>query len=338
MRLWKRIFGVKESAKADLVRGKSTRPFTASNMQPPPVEGLEAIIYGSDEISVHDAIKASDDERIRWLLDKSPEKAFSKDKDGWTPLHLAAFLGETPIAKLLLAKSAEVDAKLESGQTPLHLAARKAHKSTAELLLAHGADVNAKTQIGETPLHKAAAGDEWANDWACKAMVELLVANHAEVEIKNSNGLTPLDVAEKNNRKPVAEYLRQTLQNIRPASVSSKLRLPKPSRIYVAGNGFIPGKEEIILGVRGFFARHDNLERDLPPGVEMEGRFAFGADAMQFSEVALSSMFGDDRHPNAYYLDAVLLAPSGQQMMVVVLWDGEAASAAKQQVPNGTQR
>ena len=51
----------------------------------------------------------------------------------WTPLHLAA-IKET--AELLIAKGADMNAKMEDGDTPLDLA--KGHPEIAELLRKHG--------------------------------------------------------------------------------------------------------------------------------------------------------------------------------------------------------
>jgi len=82
----------------------------------------------------------------------------------------------------------------------------------------------------------------------------------------------------------------------------------------------------------------------------MEGLFAFGGDLLQFCEVALATMFDDGKHPGAYYLDAVIagrqvinmgeigvrqLQSGGEQMMVVMLWEGEGAKAAREQIPGG---
>ena len=47
----------------------------------------------------------------------------AKNKDGWTPLHLAATKGRIEIVEYLVEKGAEdVNAKNEYGQTPLHIA------------------------------------------------------------------------------------------------------------------------------------------------------------------------------------------------------------------------
>ena len=76
-------------------------------------------------------------------------------KGGWmggTPLHYAVGEGRNEIAKLLIAKGADVNAKGKFGSTPLHFATSK---EIAELLIAEGANVNAKDERGKTPLDLA---------------------------------------------------------------------------------------------------------------------------------------------------------------------------------------
>ena len=76
-------------------------------------------------------------------------------KGGWaggTPLHYAVGEGRNEIAKLLIAKGANVNAKDGNGSTPLHYANTK---EIAEPLIAEGANVNAKNKDGKTPLDLA---------------------------------------------------------------------------------------------------------------------------------------------------------------------------------------
>jgi len=109
---------------------------------------------------------------------------------GGTPLHWAAGVDYEIIARLLLAKGANVNAKNLNGVTPLHLAAKGGHNAIAELLLVNNAKVNAKTKSGNTPLHEAADLVNQRSD-----TVALLVAYNANVNAKNHSGNTPLHLA-----------------------------------------------------------------------------------------------------------------------------------------------
>ena len=55
-------------------------------------------------------------------------------------LHVAATRGEDDVARLLIARGADVDARNVQGSTPLHGAAANGHTSTVELLIAAGVD------------------------------------------------------------------------------------------------------------------------------------------------------------------------------------------------------
>jgi len=99
----------------------------------------------------HDGMLAA----VKTLAKCDPHQVFSKNNDGYTPLHMAAAKGHLEIAQFLLASGAEVNARTDRGTTPLHVAVLDGYKNIAELLLANGAEVNAKTDDGMTPLRAA---------------------------------------------------------------------------------------------------------------------------------------------------------------------------------------
>ena len=110
---------------------------------------------------------------------------------GFTPLHfaVAAAIPDTSgrrarrlaIAKLLIDKGADVNAKSEHGNTPLHDVDDEA---AAELLIDKGAKINAKNN-GDTPLHMIMN----------EAVAKFLIGKGADVNAKDANGRTPLHYA-----------------------------------------------------------------------------------------------------------------------------------------------
>ena len=76
----------------------------------------------------------------------------SKDDDGWTSLHVAAFNGNLDAIILLLQSGAQINSLDNDDWTPLHCAARKGYLKVVELLLQEGAQTDAKTKHNETPL------------------------------------------------------------------------------------------------------------------------------------------------------------------------------------------
>ena len=82
----------------------------------------------------------------------------------------------------------------------------KMYMDLARLLIAKGADVNVKLKTGETALHVVA--DSYSEEHACE-VCELLIANGARVNELNAKGQTPLNEALANGRNKTAEFLRK---------------------------------------------------------------------------------------------------------------------------------
>jgi hypothetical protein len=81
---------------------------------------------------------------------------------GSTPLIVAALLGQTEAARLLIENGANLNARNNDGITALHASAFFCRTETVKLLLNKGTDVNAKNIRAETPLDTVAA--EWSQE------------------------------------------------------------------------------------------------------------------------------------------------------------------------------
>jgi len=73
------------------------------------------------------------------------------DKQGATPLHIAAANGYTNVVQFLLDNNVKLDAKDRDDWRPAHAAACWGHIEVLELLVSAGADLNAKNKHEETP-------------------------------------------------------------------------------------------------------------------------------------------------------------------------------------------
>jgi ankyrin repeat protein len=104
---------------------------------------------------IHSAAWQGDLAKVKALLEDNPNLVSSKEIGGETPLHMTVLNGHWDVAKLLLTKKADVNARNERGTTPLHLAAQEGSTSMVELLLANMADVNVKDSYGYTSLYYA---------------------------------------------------------------------------------------------------------------------------------------------------------------------------------------
>lgn len=152
---------------------------------------------------IHEAVKENDSAKVKRLIKDQPDLVFSKDEDGFTPLHLAAANGSKELSEFLVENRSEVNARDNNGSTPLHQAvtAEGQHNDVAEMLLAHKAVVNTSDKSGLTPLHYATLANN-AN------AVKLLLSHGADANAKDSvEGNTPLIIAAGKGFKEVAEAL-----------------------------------------------------------------------------------------------------------------------------------
>ena len=69
----------------------------------------------------------------------------ARNKDGGTPLHVAANFNKADMVRLLLDHHADIDAKDEEGKTALAWAAFRGHMKIVEILLTYHADISSTT-------------------------------------------------------------------------------------------------------------------------------------------------------------------------------------------------
>jgi ankyrin repeat protein len=139
----------------------------------------DELLASDPELDVFEAAAVGKTERLRELLDEDPSLANAWASDGFQPLGLASFFGQTAAVRLLLGRGAEVNSasRNEMQVMPLHSAAATGDPETryeiAKLLLEQGADPNARQQDDFTPLMAAGQhGDE--------RLRELLIEHGAE--------------------------------------------------------------------------------------------------------------------------------------------------------------
>ena len=120
----------------------------------------------------------------------------------FTPLGVAATVGDRALAEALLAHGARID-DASGGETPLHAAIAERHGDIADLLIRAGADVNSRNMSQFTPLHFLAVN---MHD---RKLAELLIQRGADVNAKDALGHTPLEGAIRAGNNEVAEVLRE---------------------------------------------------------------------------------------------------------------------------------
>jgi len=136
---------------------------------------------------------AGDAVKVRMLLAKGAQVNV-RSKLGRTPLLIAAtYDGATEAARLLIEKSADVNAADENGASVLEQAAGSNNIEVVRFLLAKGAKVNAVDKLGFTPLLAATGNGDRNTD-----LVKLLIEHGAAVNVVSG------DTVEKVKNGPLA--------------------------------------------------------------------------------------------------------------------------------------
>lgn len=104
------------------------------------------------------------------------------------------------IIKRLIAYETDLNLKEKNGYTPLHIATLKQDTSMVNLFVDNGADVNAKSKKGVTPLHISAYKLN-------KKLTDTLVENGANPQLKDRDRRTPSDIAILKDNLDFAKYI-----------------------------------------------------------------------------------------------------------------------------------
>lgn len=163
---------------------------------------VEILLAARPSIDLFEAAAIGDVARLGKLLERDPEAVSSWSRDGFTPLHLAAFFGHEDAARFLVERGADPSVVSHSplGVAPLHSAAAGDHGAVARLLVEAGADVNARQRGGWVPLHSAAShGDA--------DLVRFLLERGADPDARNDEGKSAADVAREKGHPDIVGIL-----------------------------------------------------------------------------------------------------------------------------------
>ncbi len=182
-------------------------------------------------ISLYRAIQAGDLDQIKRHLYHDTD-INQPDRNGDTPLHVAAARGKPVIASLLVEHGARLETPDRDGRSPLAVALLAGKVQVARLLLksgasmdpqallfdairhhadyrdlyeflhAQGADLNAADAAGTTPLAAAIeAGD--------RVVVKRLIDQGADVNLRDKDGRSPLTIALDLQNQDVSRLLKR---------------------------------------------------------------------------------------------------------------------------------
>jgi len=117
---------------------------------------------------------------VQWLLEHG--SPLNRPDLNWGALHYAIFNGHDKLARYLVERGAEVNARSPNGSTPLMLAAREGREDLTKLLLESGADVQSKNDWGDTALTLAMRYDHFRLGKMISSPEEFAVAVKAPKE------------------------------------------------------------------------------------------------------------------------------------------------------------
>lgn len=143
-----------------------------------PIRGDPALIY---------AIRYHSEKVIPVLLTARDINIEARAQNGDTALMVAAYKGETAMVAALLAKGAEPN---RPGWTALHYAAASGSIEIVRMLLEKSAYIDAAAPNHTTPLMMAAGGGQ-------TSVIKFLLEEGADATLKNDAGMTAKDFALK---------------------------------------------------------------------------------------------------------------------------------------------
>ncbi|KAL9328427.1 hypothetical protein ACSQ67_003430 [Phaseolus vulgaris] len=155
---------------------------------------------------LHTAARSGDLTAVQSILASNPLAVNSRDKHSRTPLHLAAFSGQTEVVTYLCNHKADAGASAMDDMAAMHFASQKGHLEVVRALLSAGASLKAFTRKGMTSLHYAVQGSHLE-------LVKYLAKKGANLGAQTKAGKTPLDLASNEEIRSFLEEFEKSAKN-----------------------------------------------------------------------------------------------------------------------------
>lgn len=170
------------------------------------------LVMGNREEELHAAARSGDLKAVQSILISNPLSVNLRDKHSRTPLHLAAWSGQTEVVSYLCKNKADVGAAAMDDMGAIHFASQKGHLEVVRTLVSSGVSIKACTRKGLNPLHYAVQGSHLE-------LVKYLVRKGASLTAKTKAGKTPLDLARS---EEIRSFLEEWEQSSKKPNLNSK--------------------------------------------------------------------------------------------------------------------
>ncbi|KAL8785217.1 MAG: hypothetical protein Q9213_003486 [Squamulea squamosa] len=140
-----------------------------------------------------------------------------RSQDGYTPLHWATFNGSLETVNVLVDYGADLTAQNDAGETVLHTCLLyKSHDNIVSFIVRNGVPVNAADARGRGALHEAARR-------GYASTIQILVEHGADIDMQDQLGWTPLQDAAASGEEAVVEQLLNHMAIPRQPSLTNLL-------------------------------------------------------------------------------------------------------------------
>ncbi|CAL9068339.1 unnamed protein product [Musa banksii] len=159
---------------------------------------------GSESSDLHAAARNGDLTTVESICNANPLAVNTRDRHSRTPLHLAAWSGQTEVVRFLCKNKADVGAAAMDDTAAIHFAAQKGHLEIIRILLSSGVSVRVANRKGLTPLHYAVQGSH-------PELFKYLIRKGASLTAKTKAGQTPMDLASTEEVRALLVECKQPL-------------------------------------------------------------------------------------------------------------------------------
>lgn len=186
--------------------------------------GVSTVIIKNDrgETLLHNAVESGHVKAAQILLKNGADFKI-QDKEGNTPVHLAAKKGNVEMLSLFLdLDKSVVHLPATSWWTPLHFAVQGGHVNAAKFLIEHHTNPNMRSQCGNTPFHLASRNGDAEMLICLLETSKNLNETKEKVNSQNKAGWTPLHFAVQGGHVKTARILIEKGADPNIESISGK--------------------------------------------------------------------------------------------------------------------